>query len=383
MKHLCYLLLGALLLPACQSRQPKELPQIDILHTYPEKTVCYQDIGEVTYIPLETTEDVLLGVGRKFVHVSDNYLVAFNPGQGDIMVFDGKGRIRHYFNHMGQGAEEYGRIQHVVADEKNGELFVYATSPVSRYQVYTFDGTFKRTLPSPAGTDLKSGYNWDDTSLLCYDEYDIHGTGYRTKPYLFLSKQDGTITSELDITFPVRFGNRIIRQTAEGRQAIVFVFRHSRYAGTNFLVGEIYSDTIWQANRQQKLTPVLTKTPSVHTTDPRTILTPLFKTDRFIVLEKATLKLSDSGRLESDRLIHEFSTGETSRVTFESRDCPSVEPDFLYDVSTPDNVAVCLLEAFKLKEAYNDNTLPEGELKRIAATISEDDNGVLMLVKCK
>ena len=52
----------SLLVTGCSdSNQYKSsLPQIDMNAEYPEKEICLQDVAEVSYIPLETTDDFLL-----------------------------------------------------------------------------------------------------------------------------------------------------------------------------------------------------------------------------------------------------------------------------------------------------------------------------------
>ena len=80
-------------LSQCKSSTNKfvagELIEIDVSRTYPEKVLYLQDIAKVEYIPLETNSNTLMSSSAKIVHVSDDYIIASNTGEGDVFVFDG------------------------------------------------------------------------------------------------------------------------------------------------------------------------------------------------------------------------------------------------------------------------------------------------------
>ena len=55
-------LLLAILTTACGggNKEASVLPQIDVNASYPEKEICLQDVAEVSYVSLETTDEFLL-----------------------------------------------------------------------------------------------------------------------------------------------------------------------------------------------------------------------------------------------------------------------------------------------------------------------------------
>ena len=91
MKRIVYsaTLLLALIATACSGgdKGVSELPQIDVNANYLEKEICLQDVAEVSYVPLETTDEVLLDGGvvievlsaKGIVCVSDNKTYMFHP----------------------------------------------------------------------------------------------------------------------------------------------------------------------------------------------------------------------------------------------------------------------------------------------------------------
>ncbi|MDR1369718.1 MAG: 6-bladed beta-propeller [Dysgonamonadaceae bacterium] len=105
------ILLTSFLLTGSQviSSQSKtvDLPVIDISKKYQKKDIVLQDIADIEYIPLETTDDVLLGNRPILSCVSDKYILVHETIRGDIFVFDRTGKIISHFNRKGQSGMEY------------------------------------------------------------------------------------------------------------------------------------------------------------------------------------------------------------------------------------------------------------------------------------
>ena len=77
------LALGGLFLASCGNKPRTEthsgtetgLPVIDLQKDYPEQEVFLQDIADVTYIPLETTDESVLGVISKIICRNDTLII--------------------------------------------------------------------------------------------------------------------------------------------------------------------------------------------------------------------------------------------------------------------------------------------------------------------
>ena len=118
---------------------------VDVTADYPEKELYIQDIADVEYVPLETTDTFIThGVVKS---ISKNLIVTTNwGGSGDIFLFDratGKG-IRK-INHKGQSGQEYVSATEVLPDEERNELFVLDYS-ARKILVYDLEGSFKRSF---------------------------------------------------------------------------------------------------------------------------------------------------------------------------------------------------------------------------------------------
>lgn len=174
--------------------QPKagNLPVIDFSKNYPEQKIRLQDIAETKYVPLETSDDILLSEHAKLTSVSDKYIVVYEPLRGDIFIFDSKGNIYSHFNHKGSSGQEYAWIRGLIFDEKNEEIFVTSTS----IQVYSIKGEHKRTLKVNTLLKEMSVYNFDDQSLLAYEDINvdpIYKGKINERPYSLISKKDGSL----------------------------------------------------------------------------------------------------------------------------------------------------------------------------------------------
>ncbi len=114
---------------------------IDITDNYPLKELILQDIMDVEYIALETNETFIC---QGFVqNIGKNIILVRNYNRdGDIFIFNRKGKALKKINHLGQGGEEYTFILGITLDEDNNEMFI--NDNLSRkILVYDLEGNFQ------------------------------------------------------------------------------------------------------------------------------------------------------------------------------------------------------------------------------------------------
>lgn len=139
-----FLLTGGMVGCGTSSTQEKEdLIVVDVSKDYPKKELILQDLFDVEYIPLETTDEfVTLGwlqaIGKDVMIIRNMWAV-----DGDIFIYDRKGKAIRHINRKGQGNEEYAATSGVYLDDEKGEIFVgnRADGSVLVYDLY---GNFKR-----------------------------------------------------------------------------------------------------------------------------------------------------------------------------------------------------------------------------------------------
>ena len=371
---------------SCRFSSPKtELFEIDISKNHPLKELHIQTVADVEYIPLETTDAILLDSRPMLAYVSNKYIFVWQK-RGDIFIFDRNGKAVFHFNRLGNGTEEYSRLLNAIFDEKNEEVFVCAN--LGQILVYSPAGEYKRTLKLPDEIRTMTVYNFDDETILVYDETGLQNNQYKEEPYLFISKQDGSIVSTLNLRLPLRYPNRTASRTSvsgETQPPVLITIPNNIRDGGDFVIANISSDTIYTLTKSRNLAPMLIRKPSVHSSgdDVKIVLTSLLSTDKFFFLWKTTL---DAAAVLNNQniytsLLYEKETGNTSHVSFINDDFPS--RSWIISVDNLDigkNMTADFIETHILKEAFEEKKL-KGELEKLTATLDEEDNPLLMIVK--
>jgi len=364
---------------------------IDILNSYPPKEITIQNVADIEYVALETTDDVLLGGRCMLSYVSENYIVVYEE-MGNVFVFNENGKIITHFNHRGQGSWEYITITGLVFDEKNEEIFVANMRSTNQIQVYSLTGRHKRTLTYPKDLEIKI-FDFDDETLLVYDEKGLlpdidNQDTYSKNPYMFLSKKDGSIISALGITLPVRLPYNVNEEvTINGRSTRLYQIIYPRIFtirnGQDFVVTDVSSDTIYRLTKNKELSPIINRSPSVHSSSLVKTLNATLLTDNFILLNLRLFDFSESNNFSTIiPLIHEFESGLTSEVKILNDDFPgrTWEPERVN--IRQKNMAACLIQVPSIYEAYKGKQL-KGDLEKLIATLKDDDNPIIMIAKFK
>jgi len=223
--------------------------------------------------------------------------------------------------------------------------------------------------------------------------YDITGVNfnknYNKRPYMFMSKQDGSITDTLNIYLPVRYSTSVVDHWTDTSgvtwsQSSYFWIDNNRHFGHDFIISDVSSDTIYLLTKDRVLTPLIVRTPSVHSTNPNLVVTHEFSTDKFICLSISAL--------DYDALLKGRTTKKTLMVELETLEISYVDLITWY-ISLPRNTTVRRIFPDRLKEAYeiknNENDprrpstkIPEA-LINLAPLLGEEDNPVVYLMKFK
>lgn len=363
--------------------EKSHLPVIDISKSYPKKEIRLQDIADSEYIPLETTDDVLLGNRLALSYVSDKYILIHEPIRGYIFIFNRDGTIYSHFNHKGQSGQEYAWIGDagVIFDEKNEEIFVCNQS----IQVYTLKGEYKRTLKINTVDSDSKVFNIDDEALLVYDDVIIEpGLEDKTMkdPYRLVSKKDGSLISVLNIHFPKRYSTRIAKIEKNSWGGLFLFYTQSMYYGQDLMIADVSSDTLYQLTPNRKLIPLLTRKPSVHVSEePRKVWATFLTTDKFIIIGTILLDFNSVGG-KIPFFMYEFETGEVTRVSFFDAEYGTKYWEPGNSPAIAKNKIASLIQPSSIIDAYEKKRL-NGNVDKFIKTLSEDDNPVVRILKFK
>ena len=201
-----------------------QMAEIDLQKEYPKKKLLLDEMADIEYVPLETSDSVLLGrsLDKAF---SGDIVVLADKDEGTVFFFNRQGKFLRSFNHKGQGDKEYTNLIAMCVDFEREEVFIYDYYLRYRMLVYSFDGEFKRELKLN-GLKRWTGYiyPYDEKHLVGYDTYDENykdpsGESFNRYPYFLIDKQSGEITS-LPLKVDKRITNRIKWEDGDGNYRI-------------------------------------------------------------------------------------------------------------------------------------------------------------------
>ena len=353
---------------------------VDVSKSYPQKELVLQDFMDVEYIALETTDQFLTqglvrGVGKEYLAITNR------SNDGDIFIFDRKtGKGVRKINRKGQGAEEYARINELILDESNEELFV--KSPGNKILVYDLHGKFKRCLK--LDREVSSVFDYDKNNLICYDMTDYHSKGKaRSKSYhVLLSKADGSVTREIFIPFET-INTPIV---TDGDKFIANYSCPIRISRGKWTLTDTSADTVYNYASDGTLTPFIARTPSAHDMSPEVFLYSGICTDRYCFMQtvRNVFNFEKGNGFYTDELMYDKEEKALYRVTVYNDDYAEKRTVAVTARSiNRETEDVAVLNAPRLVEIYRKGNLKDGKLKEIASRLNEEDNPVIMLVKQK
>ncbi|MDR2118219.1 MAG: 6-bladed beta-propeller [Tannerellaceae bacterium] len=364
-----------------------ELITVDVTASYPKKELILQDFMDVEYVPLETTDEFI--TQGLLQDVGEEYIIVINRvDDGDIFIFDRSGKALRKINRLGQGGEEYSYISGIVLDENESEILVndYFSKKI---MVYDMEGNFKRNLPHKKdGSRYGEFHEFDREHLICYESYNDN---YRTDSmqvgptFMVVSKRDGSISGEIQIPFKEKKTTMVTLEKDETTGLIYTYAPSTNYRLVpnfhDWILIEISSDTLYLYSQDRTMKPFIARIPSIQTMTPEVFLFVSLFTDRYYFMEAVKKDLS-AGFPGTD-LLYDKQEKAIFRYTVYNDDYANEEKAFLKSWPVNNEIPTRqILEAHELVEAYEKGQL-QGRLKEIAATLDEESNPVIMLIKHK
>ena len=364
----------------------KDIPVIDLSKTYREM-VFFDDDADREYIRLETRDDVLADRDFKITYISEQRIIGINENRGDVLIFDINGKNISSFNHKGQGNNEYISLISIAFDEKMKEVFIADIENNNRCLVFSEDGKFLRQLNYPNGSWISELYNFDEQTLFAYNRHrnrsdDAPEDINQTMPYVFLSKKDGSVVSRLDLSFPERRSDTYRLTTENGILPIRIGYTYNVKFGQEYIIADKSTDTVYVLTQDKKLTPLFVRTPSVF--DENQLISAFvgFKTDTFLFFTTMSYDWHD--------LIKQYVETKDIRLPIPKSLAYNIQTGQLFSIprsvaginDAPKNTSGRLYNASFLVNNMENSRLNDG-LRRIAATLDEEDNPVVEIIRYK
>ena len=396
-KHVRWMsaLLVASLLFGCGNGKQKEsdgLITVDVSKSYPKKELILQDLFDIEYVPLETTDEML--TEGHIQYIGDNYMIFKNLGRmaGEIFIFDRQGKAVRKINRLGQSGEEYLNILGIDYDEQADELFVNSHYS-DKVFVYDSEGNYKRSFDYLDGTLYDPIKILDEERLIAYDDYfEYDKVPEKRDCYLILSREDGRLLEKIHIPYEEKKSLIILRRDLNGKLTGNWGIRNTLMPPyqDGWLLIEPSADTIYTYSASRGLMPLIVRTPPVNEMDPEVFLFPTIFTDRYVFMQ--AVERSFNFGVDKDVPRTNLIYDKTEQTAYEgeviNRDFEGMPVNlwFAHRVImefNDDEIAFATrLEAPDLVEAYNDGKL-RGPLKEIASSLDEEDNPVILIAKYK
>jgi hypothetical protein len=390
------IILLALVTAGCtgDKQSTDDLLTVDVTASYPKKELILQDFLDVEYVPLETSDEFLTSANIRAIGKDIMIFTNMRIWDGDIFIFDRKGKGLKKINRLGQGGEEYTNIQSITLDEDNGEISVTNTFQ-TKVLVYDLLGNFKRSFRYRDKLLFNLMGNFDPDHLIGHDNYfyfDNKSVVIKKRNcFLIISKQDGDI-KEIPIPYNEKISSILMGTDVNGRITDRGIRNRELIPyGDNWILTELSADTIYIYSQEHTMKPFMVRTPSVQSMEPEVFLFPGVLTDRYYFMQTVKKEynfVADDGFPSTD-LVYDRQENSIFECIVYNNDFTTPKPmSLVYEVPmfTPvNNKEVAFmkrLEAHELVEAYEKGQL-KGRLKEIAAALDEESNAVIMLAKYK
>lgn len=386
MKYPIFILILLLVCSCEQTNDDKNrLIVVDVAKDYPQKEVWLQDIADIEYLPIATSDTMLVNSHPSVV--SDKGIVVRGGKVGEILLFDQTGqRLQGRICSRGQGPEEYNAIIFNIVDWQRKEVFI---ADYTTLKVYDFSGKYLRTLKKENIMDLDI-IDFNDDYLLA--SHLIQGCENPYRPYFLISKEDGK-SDTLSIQVP-RFiaGNRKILWD-DGHSNDAYGLLPQLYSCTDkIFLTDVALDTVFVMHPDLSRQPVMVPlyAPSTNTEAPLLFFRGM--NDYFAWASRmpryVTVKMSDmiANREKREKLyMYNRKTDEWFEPIYRNRAFTNrnMDPKFISTTSVAYGYGLVELNAMNLVEAYGKNEIADQRLKEIASKLQEEDNPVLMILKFK
>lgn len=387
MKQIAYFSIF-LALAACGERTQtaSELLVADKDVDCPKQEIYLEDIADVDYIPLVTTDSILVNDYPPESVTPEG--IAVRGGQpGELLLLDPTGqKLVGRVCRCGQGPEEYIVIDRCVVDWKRREVYI---ADYTHLKAYDFAGNYLRTLLTKEEIAKLDICNLNADQLLCARERENCETPYR--PYFTLSKADGRVDTLTSIELPrfIASNRTVLSNDGPGYNAPVFLSLLVSCADRTWLTAPAL-DTVFQINPDRSLLPVMAPLRAPTRDEEAPLLQFGGMNDRYIwvswVRRNVTLQMGnmEAGLQEGTQIyLYDRKTQTWCEPLYRCRAWSGFEPRYIFTDPLPYGYGLVMLNAMDLVEAYQNNELADERLRQIASTLREDDNPVLMRLKFK
>ncbi len=374
---------------SCSKQTGSDLKTINVPEHEGTELSISEIAGDIQYIPLAT--DSSLAYIMKVIYSEGVYFVKDNKSK--FLRFDEKGRLLNQIGRRGKGPGEYLYVSDFVIHPVTRNIFVSGGKP-DQILVYSTEGKFLKSITLTKKYVSSLGIS-NGSLLLFYFE-----GGQHIEKNMELIDTEGNILKSFTNKYKFERGRAMLGFIGE---CLMYPFEGKLH------FKEIFSDTLFYMDRlemvpeiilnsgEKRFTPEMRSKAIAETSaDPRgssesivksLIQNKLFETRNYLFYSYGYDK-------KGIMLIYNKSTGKQVEIDSKAgiKNDWDGGPNIQLKMNKDDNTVFSWINAFELKQyiasdAFKNSTpkYPEKkkELEKLANSLNENDNPVLMLVKLK
>jgi hypothetical protein len=371
------LVTGFIILAECTYKKDKDsnnFMQFDVSATYQEKDIILEDVASVEYVQIVVNEDFLF---NSTPHLIASDKIFISQSNGDILVFSRDGIPLTKFNRKGSGPEDYSIIGNLIYDEQMDDLYVKS---INKILIYSSAGKFKRILSLFENSYINEIVDFDEKSLLLYDNYNKYPTRFS-----LISKEDGSVVRTINM--PIDKNIDLFVTLQQGIDMIIRFYapaHHIVQYNDGFLLTNYSIDTVYFFSREKVLSPIILRKPNIQSMEPKLILNGFIEANNYQFFYTALIKVEDR-KIPTLYLMRDKNTGSIYRQKITLNDYKgktvSLSPETI--VKTNDSrLGLIILSLVELQDANKENKL-RGKLKELVENSEDDGNDVFMFLNFK
>ncbi len=361
-----------------------QLPFIDLTAEAKQMDVNLDDIAEVRYVPLETTDESLIRYVRRLAMGGDRIVISdFN----EINIFDTDGRFISKINRKDAGPHGYTMIMDMCVDFDNQLIYILDGSYPRKIKAYDFDGYRQKGFVVPNGQAIHQLALADSTRLIAYYErtgLEDYDNELDNHSYKWINTSTGEVTPvDIEVENPESTSLKTLEDNVMRMSS--FEFFPMVKNGDRLIIADYTHPVVYQV-RKNRLLPIFKKTESKPDANGKvTLSTVQTLTDNYILLWSLDKSVDNAARtISADNgylYLYDRKTGELIDADFKlPQSSTRFQPLMATDLpanTMMDTYSVDLLQSLDEKGRLG------GQLKEIADTIDPEANPVLVLVRLK
>ena len=133
-------------LASCSAVTSPDVLEVDLLDIDVDTVAYSVFVDSIEYIPLETTDECLVGEVTDLA-LAGNRLFVFDAKQQEVWSFDRSGKYVGRIGRQGEGPGEYVAIDQFEYDRRDSLLAVLTFEEGPCVQYYSLDGAYAKTVP--------------------------------------------------------------------------------------------------------------------------------------------------------------------------------------------------------------------------------------------